>query len=48
MMQGVHLILPAQYPHPFFIPPYRLRPDMTQGVHFNILQNIWNTNYVLW
>jgi hypothetical protein len=22
-------------------------PDMTKGVHFNIHQNIWNTNYVL-
>ena len=23
-------------------------PDMSQGVHFNIFNNIWNTNYVLW
>eukprot|EP00730_Choanoeca_flexa_P005701 TRINITY_DN12004_c0_g2_i1.p1 TRINITY_DN12004_c0_g2~~TRINITY_DN12004_c0_g2_i1.p1 ORF type:complete len:799 (+),score=141.55 TRINITY_DN12004_c0_g2_i1:145-2397(+) len=23
-------------------------PDMTQGVHYNIFQNIWNTNYALW
>ena len=23
-------------------------PDMARGVHFNIVQNIWNTNYVLW
>lgn len=22
-------------------------PDMSQGVHFNIFNNIWNTNYVL-
>ena len=21
-------------------------PDMAQGVHFNIYQNVWNTNYV--
>ena len=23
-------------------------PDMHGGTHFNILQNIWNTNYVMW
>jgi len=23
-------------------------PDMAHGVHFNILNNIWNTNYCLW
>ena len=31
-----------------FPSPRTEAPDMAQGVHFNIFQNIWNTNYVLW
>jgi hypothetical protein len=31
-----------------FVSPRNMAPDMRKGVHFNILQNIWNTNYVLW
>jgi hypothetical protein len=31
-----------------FISPRTAAPDMARGVHFNIVQNIWNTNYVLW
>ena len=30
-----------------FPSPRTEAPDMTHGVHFNIFQNIWNTNYVL-
>ena len=30
-----------------FISPRTAPPDMAQGIHFNIVQNIWNTNYVL-
>jgi hypothetical protein len=31
-----------------FVSPRTEAPDMHGGVHYNILQNIWNTNYVLW
>ena len=31
-----------------FPSPRTAAPDMSQGVHFNIHNNIWNTNYVLW
>lgn len=31
-----------------FVTPRTEAPDMKKGVHFNIHQNIWNTNYVLW
>ena len=31
-----------------FISPRTAQPNMTEGIHFNIVQNIWNTNYVLW
>jgi hypothetical protein len=31
-----------------FVSPRTEAPDMNGGVHYNILQNIWNTNYVLW
>eukprot|EP00040_Diaphanoeca_grandis_P003118 m.23826 g.23826 ORF g.23826 m.23826 type:complete len:790 (+) comp14371_c0_seq1:140-2509(+) len=31
-----------------FVTPRTQAPDMREGVHFNIFQNIWNTNYVLW
>jgi len=31
-----------------FISPRDQVPDMLGGLHFNIFQNIWNTNYVLW
>ena len=31
-----------------FISPRTRKPDMDGGVHYNIFQNIWNTNYVLW
>jgi hypothetical protein len=31
-----------------FVSPRTEAPDMRGGVHYNILQNIWNTNYVLW
>ena len=31
-----------------FVSPRTAAPDMARGVHFNIVQNIWNTNYVLW
>jgi hypothetical protein len=28
--------------------PRTAAPDMTQGVHWNIVQNLWNTNYIMW
>jgi hypothetical protein len=31
-----------------FISPRNGPPDMRGGVHYNIFQNLWNTNYVLW
>lgn len=31
-----------------FITPRTGPPDMAEGVSWNIYQNIWNTNYVLW
>ena len=31
-----------------FPTPRTEAPDMNGGVHFNILNNVWNTNYVLW
>ena len=31
-----------------FPTPRTEAPDMVKGVHWNIVQNIWNTNYVLW
>ena len=31
-----------------FVTPRTEPPDMHGGVHFNIFQNLWNTNYVLW
>ena len=31
-----------------FVTPRTQPPDMSLGVHWNIFQNIWNTNYVLW
>ena len=31
-----------------FVSPRNEVPDMLGGVHYNIFQNIWNTNYVLW
>ena len=31
-----------------FVTPRTQAPDMAEGVHWNIFQNIWNTNYVLW
>lgn len=31
-----------------FVSPRTGPPDMAQGVSWNIFQNIWNTNYVLW
>ena len=34
---------PSPFPTPRTGPP-----DMEKGVHFNVLNNIWNTNYVLW
>jgi len=31
-----------------FPTPRNQAPDMTYGISYNIFQNIWNTNYVLW
>jgi hypothetical protein len=31
-----------------FVTPRVEHPNMSLGVHWNIVQNIWNTNYVLW
>jgi hypothetical protein len=31
-----------------FVTPRNGPPDMSKGMHFNIFQNLWNTNYVLW
>eukprot|EP00041_Stephanoeca_diplocostata_P034253 m.1154078 g.1154078 ORF g.1154078 m.1154078 type:complete len:814 (-) comp24488_c0_seq7:2031-4472(-) len=31
-----------------FISPRTEAPNMSLGVHYNIYQNIWNTNYILW
>eukprot|EP00038_Savillea_parva_P014002 m.9819 g.9819 ORF g.9819 m.9819 type:complete len:715 (-) comp2679_c0_seq1:122-2266(-) len=31
-----------------FPTPRNSAPDMTYGVSYNIFQNIWNTNYILW
>eukprot|EP01079_Euglenida_sp_SAG-EU17-18_P006387 gene6387-1139_t len=31
-----------------FTTPRNEPPDMAFGVHFNLYQNIWNTNYILW
>ena len=31
-----------------FVTPRTEAPDMLGGVHYNIHQNIWNTNYILW
>ena len=31
-----------------FVTPRTAPPDMTEGVSWNIFQNIWNTNYPFW
>ena len=31
-----------------FPTPRTSPPNMSQGIHWNIFNNIWNTNYVLW
>lgn len=31
-----------------FPTPRTEAPDMVKGIHWNIVNNIWNTNYVLW
>jgi hypothetical protein len=33
-------------PNPF--PNVQTQPDMTEGVSFNLANNIWGTNYVMW
>jgi len=33
---------PTPFPTPF------TQPDLSQGVHFNLFNNIWGTNYVMW
>jgi len=31
-----------------FPSPRTEAPDMSKGVHWNLFQNLWNTNYILW
>jgi len=33
---------PTPFPTPF------TQPDITKGVHFNLFNNIWGTNYIMW
>ena len=40
-------VVSAGSPSPFPSPRTEA-PDMDGGIHFNIFQNLWNTNYVLW
>lgn len=39
------LVSPGE-PTPF--PSVRAKPDMTKGMSFNLANNIWGTNYVMW
>ncbi len=39
------LVSPGE-PTPF--PNVRHAPDLSQGVAFNLANNIWGTNYVMW
>ncbi|KAK9915574.1 hypothetical protein WJX75_001002 [Coccomyxa subellipsoidea] len=39
------LVSPGK-PNPF--PNVQTQPDMTEGVSFNLANNIWGTNYVMW
>jgi hypothetical protein len=34
--------------HPTPFPQGITQPDMDQGVHFNLVNNVWGTNYVMW
>ncbi len=33
---------------PTAFPSVRDKPDMTKGMSFNLANNLWDTNYVLW
>ena len=34
------------YPTPF--PNVRHLPDLSEGISFNLANNIWGTNYIMW
>eukprot|EP00055_Hartaetosiga_balthica_P011906 m.55775 g.55775 ORF g.55775 m.55775 type:complete len:723 (+) comp7771_c0_seq1:40-2208(+) len=33
---------------PFPTPSGQWQPDLTNGVHFDLIDNIWGTNYIMW
>lgn len=33
---------------PTAFPNTRLQPDLTKGMAFNLANNLWGTNYVMW
>lgn len=39
------LVSPGRH-NPF--PNGVIPPDMAEGVHFNLMNNIWGTNYIMW
>ena len=39
------LVSPGQ---PTAFPNTRTQPDLTQGMAFNLANNLWGTNYVMW